>query len=331
MNPDLAKTARSERVQIQALSPPKDVLAELEADVRAGFAQTPKTLAPKYFYDGRGSELFVEITRTEEYYPTRAETALLEAHADELFPEGEVAELLEIGSGASRKTQALLEALHRRGGSRYVAFDVSEDAVRDAATRLTSQYGWLEVLGLIGDFHTDLGRIPGGERRLVAFLGSTLGNLERHERRTFLRDVARMLRPGDAFLLGVDLVKDPRVLEAAYNDAAGVTAEFNRNLLHVLNRELEGDLPVEAFEHVATYDRERRRIVSRLRASRAVQARLGRIDLLVEFAAGEELFTEISAKFERRTLSEELAEAGLEIERWIESDGGVYGMALIHG
>ena len=323
------KTEPETRVRIRRLSPPVDVHAALARDVLEGFRGDPKMLPPKYFYDARGSELFVEITQTDEYYLTRTESALLDAHARSLLEATRPEELFEIGSGASHKTRVLLEALHAVGGNRYVALEVSEDALRDAARALTERYDWLEVEGLIGDFHTDLARIESGPRRLMCFLGSTLGNLIRSERDPFFAAVARVLQPDDAFLLGVDLVKSPAVLEAAYNDAAGVTARFNKNVLHVLNRELDGDVPVEAFEHVSTYDREERRIVSRLRATRDVDARLNDLDLNVHFDAGEELFTEVSTKFERDTLEAELNEAGLRITRWIEAEDHAYGLALI--
>ena len=316
-------------VKISDLAPPKDIFSELVDDVRRGFAAQPKSLPPKYFYDAVGSDLFVEITRTEEYYPTRVETGLLELHAKDLVQASAPTEILEIGSGASRKTQVLLEALEETGGGRYVAFDISRDAIEEAADRLTERFDWLEVEGFVGDFHTVLGRIPNTGRRLLTFLGSTLGNLTPEERTVLFRDVRRILRPEDAFLLGIDLIKPIDVIERAYNDAAGVTAAFNRNLLHVLNRELDGDLDPERFDHVATFDARRSAVVSRLRATAAMRGSFQRIELPYRFEAGEELFTEISIKFERSSLTEELRKADLRPVQWIEDQSCPYALVLI--
>ncbi len=317
------------RARVEVLDPPERRHERLVRDVREGLSRTPKVLPPKYFYDARGSRLFDEITGLDEYYPTRAETAILEACADELLGAVRPAELIEIGSGSSKKTRLLLRALRGVDGERYVPLDVSADALEAAVHRLQADFPWLAIRGLVGEFEHGLsalaapaalpgarGRADAPRRRLVCFLGSTIGNLEPGERLDFLRGVRRMLREGDGFLLGVDLVKDPRVLEAAYDDARGVTAAFNKNLLRVLNRELDGDLDESAFRHVAFYDRERARIEMHLEATRAHGAHLRAIGLEARFAAGERMRTEISCKFERAGVERELARADLELELW---------------
>lgn len=311
----------ADRVSIRVLSTPVALQQALADDVREGLLSPPRQLPPKYFYDARGSQLFEEITRLPEYYPTRAETEILERHADELVAAVAPEELLELGSGSSRKTRALLEAMHRLGtGDRYVALDVSEDALRSAAAALTADYPWLRFDGLVGDFHEDLGRIEQRGRRMVAFLGSTIGNFTPAERAAFLGEVADVMAPDDGFLLGVDLVKDAGTLEAAYDDVAGVTAEFNRNVLRVVNRELDGDLPLDAFEHVAVYDKERSWVEMRLRATRPVHATLRAVGLELRFDEGDEVRTEISAKFTREGIAAELEQAGLRLQRWL-TDG----------
>jgi L-histidine N-alpha-methyltransferase len=306
-----------------------DRRSQLADDVRTGLAASPKWLPPKYFYDARGSELFEEITRLPEYYLTRAESEILEARTDEIVGRLRPAELVELGSGSSRKTRLLLEAMHRHhGGRRYAPLDVSEDALEGAAAALSSSYPWLEFEGFVGDFSADLPPVPRRGRRLLAFLGSTIGNLTPDERAELLRGVAGALRPGDRFLLGVDLVKDPAVLLAAYDDAAGVTAEFNRNLLRVLNRELGAAVPVDAFEHVAVYDAGLQRIEMRLRAGRALTIRFPTLDLEVGFAEGEELRTEISCKFTRDGIEGELAAAGLPVESWYQDSANRFACAV---
>lgn len=255
---------------------------------------------------------FEAITELPEYYPTRTETAILETHADSIVDRVRPAELVELGSGSSRKTRLLLEAMHRLGsGHTYTPVEISEAALVGAAAELTADYPWLEVHGHLGDFAGDLGRLPRTGRRLLAFLGSTIGNLLAPERRALFRTVADALGDEDAFLLGADLVKSPDVLVPAYDDAAGVTAAFNRNMLHVLNRELDGDLPVEDFRHRAVWNAADERIEMHLVAEHPVRARLAALDLDVRFAAGEPLVTEYSCKFRAEPLVRELRDAGL--------------------
>jgi L-histidine Nalpha-methyltransferase len=305
-----------------------DAPRTLAEDVLDGLTRPAKELAPKYFYDARGSELFDRITELPEYYPTRAERAILEAEAeaivaaersgDERAARGRgAAELVELGSGTAAKTRVLLDAMARAGTlRRYVPFDVDEQLVRDVADALTAEYPGLDVHGVAGDFERHLDEIPPaqpGSPRIVAFLGGTIGNFPPGSRRRFLRTLAERLDDDGFLLLGTDLVKDPRVLEAAYDDSAGVTAEFNRNVLLVLNRELGADFDLALFDHVAFYDPAHEWIEMRLRARRAHTVRIPAIELDVAFARGEELRTEISAKFTPERVAADLAAAGLEL------------------
>jgi L-histidine Nalpha-methyltransferase len=295
----------------------------LRADVRAGLTSVPKTLPPKYFYDARGSELFDDITRLPEYYLTRAETAILTRQAAQIAHLSGCESLVELGSGTSAKTRLLLRALADAGTlAEFVPFDVDPTVLEQAAEALSAEYPQVRVAPVVGDFEKDLGGVPAGGRRMLAFLGSTIGNLDPAARAAFLRRVAGALRPGDTFLLGTDLVKDPARLLRAYDDRAGVTAEFNRNVLAVINRELRADFSVTSFEHVAVWDAEAEWIEMRLRSLVAQQVTVADLDLTVSFAAGEEMRTEISAKFRRDGVETELAAAGLELARfWTDPDG----------
>ncbi|MGH8901418.1 MAG: L-histidine N(alpha)-methyltransferase [Egibacteraceae bacterium] len=318
-----------DRIDITHLAVNDGYHEQLAIDARKGLTSRPKTLPPKYFYDARGSQLFEAITRLPEYYQTRTETAILAGIADQVIADVRPSEIVELGSGASRKTRLLLEAMRAAGtGDRYVPFDVSEDALVDATLTLIGDYPWLRVRGVIGDFDHHLGRIPRGGRRLVAFLGSTIGNLHPDEHPAFLRDVAGLLDDGDAFLLGVDLVKDVPTLEAAYDDAQGVTAEFNRNVLAVLNRELRADFPLDVFAHVARYRTDEGWIEMALRAERDLVVRLDALDLVVDFARGEELHTEISCKFTRQGVEAACSAAGLALRQWHTDPDGWFALAL---
>ena len=303
----------------------------LADDVLDGLTRPFKEIPPKHFYDARGSDLFERICELPEYYPTRAERAILAAHAAGIVAATGARELVELGSGSPAKARLLLDAMAADGGARYVPVDVSEAALRAAASELVGDYAGLEVHGVVGDFERHLDRVPDppdGDPRLVALLGGTIGNFPPGTRRRLLRGIAELLGPGDALLLGVDLVKDPDVLEAAYDDAQGVTAEFNRNLLHVVNRELGADFIPEAFEHVAFFDREREWIEMRLRARRPMRVRVAALHLDVEFAAGEELRTEISAKFTRARLERDYAAAGLELTGWLTDPDELFALTL---
>jgi L-histidine Nalpha-methyltransferase len=314
--------------------------ASLRADALAGLTATPKSLPPKWFYDAQGSELFEKITELPEYYPTRAERSILRAVAPQVAALTGAASLVELGSGSSEKTRLLLSALRDAGTlRRYVPVDVSESALRSAGDALAADYPGLAVHAVVADFEQYLGVPPAANHgtanhgtedgpRLVAFLGSTIGNMVPAERAVFLRRVRAGLRPGDAFLLGTDLVKDPAVLVAAYDDAAGVTAAFNKNVLAVLNAELGADFDLDSFEHVAVWDAERDWIEMRLRAASAQSVRVRDLGLTAEFAAGEEMRTEVSAKFRREGARAELAAAGLALRSWWTDEDGQFGLSL---
>ncbi|MFD5771323.1 L-histidine N(alpha)-methyltransferase [Streptomyces sp. NPDC127049] len=301
--------------------------ADLRADVLRGLTRSPKELPPKWFYDARGSELFDEITRLPEYYPTRAEREILIARAPEIAAATGARTLVELGSGSSEKTRFLIDAL-MPGLAAYVPVDVSESALTGAAEALLADRPELRVHALVADFTRGI-TLPGTPGpRLVAFLGGTIGNLLPEERRAFLRSVRSMTAPGDAFLLGTDLVKDESTLVAAYDDAAGVTAAFNKNVLAVIDRELGADADPADFDHVARWDREREWIEMRLRARHALTVKIPDLDLVVPFEAGEEMRTEVSAKFRQEGVREELAEAGFEAERWWTDEEGRFALSL---
>ncbi len=301
----------------------------LRADARGGLTAEPKWLAPKWFYDARGSALFEQITRLPEYYPTRAEREILVERAAEIAKETEAHTLVELGSGSSEKTRLLLDALRAHGTlHEFVPLDVSETALREAAAALGRDYPRLSVHGVVGDFTEHLDALPGEAPRVVAFLGGTIGNLIPEERAVFFRSVRDVLEPGEWLLLGTDLVKDPDVLVRAYDDAAGVTAEFNKNVLRVLNRQLGADFDVDAFEHVAIWDAENEWIEMHLRATRAMTVMLPELGLDVSFAEGEELSTEISAKFRREGIESELAAAGFELTSWWTDSENRFALSL---
>jgi len=302
----------------------------LADDALDGLTRPFKELPPKHFYDARGAELFDQICELPEYYPTRAERAILEARAEEIVEVTGAVELVELGSGTAAKTRVLLDAMDAAGTlARYVPVDVTETMVRESAETLTEEYPGLRVHGVIGDFERHLDRLPAAVGpRIVAFLGGTIGNFPPGSRRRFLRGIARLLGDGDHLLMGTDLVKDPRVLQAAYDDSAGVTAEFNRNVLKVLNRELEADFRPDDFEHVALFDPEHEWIEMRLRARREHTAFVRGLDLTVHFDEGEELRTEISAKFTPERVEGDLAAAGLELVSWLTDPDEFFALTL---
>jgi L-histidine Nalpha-methyltransferase len=305
----------------------------LVKDVLDGLTGPFKELPPKYFYDTRGSELFDQITELPEYYPTQAELGALRKHASEIVQQTGAGELVELGAGATLKARVLLDAMREHGTlRRYVPFDVSQTYIDQAAASLATDYPDLPVQGVVGDFERGsldhIGLAAGGVPRLVALLGGTIGNFKPAARRAILARIAALLRPGDRLLLGTDLVKDPAVIEAAYNDAAGVTAAFNANILHVLNRELGADFDVPNFEHVAFFDRKHEWIEMRLRARQRCVVYVRELDLRVEFAEGEELRTEVSAKFTPARISADLAFAGLALVRWDTDAEGRFAISL---
>ncbi|MEW1747718.1 L-histidine N(alpha)-methyltransferase [Streptomyces angustmyceticus] len=300
--------------------------AALRADVAQGLARTPKQLPPKWFYDARGSELFEDITKLPDYYPTRAEREILLTRADHIAAATRARTLIELGSGSSDKTRHLIGALDELHS--YLPVDVSESALAAAGETLLTEHPGLTVHALVADFQQgiELPDTPGP--RLLAFLGGTIGNLLPEERAAFLRSVHDMLSPGDALLLGTDLVKDEATLVAAYDDPQGVTAAFNKNVLEVINRELGGDFDPADFDHVALWNTEREWIEMRLRARKDLTVKVPGVDLAVTFTAGEELRTEVSAKFRREGVRAELASAGLELDSWWTDSADRFALSL---
>lgn len=326
---DLIPPSTSATITVDHHLGPDDLARALRHDVRHGLTAEPKTLPPKWFYDDRGCELFEAITAAPEYYPTRCERQILSLRAGEIAAACPADTLVELGSGTSIKTALLLDALVEQGSlRRFIPFDVSETTMRAAADRLLRSYPDLEIHGVVGDFERHLHTLAGGGRRLVVFLGGTVGNLEPRQRAAFLSQVAAGMRPGDALLLGTDLVKDVDRLVAAYDDASGITAAFNLNVLQVMNRELGADFDVDGFRHVARWDDEREWIEMRLRSTTDQVVSLPAVDLVVGFAAGEEVRTEISAKFRRSGVEAELSAAGLDLAQWWTDDDGDFAVSL---
>jgi L-histidine N-alpha-methyltransferase len=306
-----------------------DHRAELAKDVREGLTRPRKELPPKYFYDDTGSRLFDAICDTPEYYPTRTEYALLERISGEVIARTAPSHLVELGSGASRKTRVLLDALTRvRPSACYVPLDVSEGMLRSSAGRLRGAYPKLRIHGIVADYDRHLRHFPPAERRLVAFLGSTIGNFSPPEGIAFLRSLSDHLSQRDFLFLGLDLVKPVDVLNAAYNDRQGITAEFNRNVLRVINRELQANFRLDLFEHVAFYREDVAQIEMHLRAKQAHEVRVAALDLTVAFAAGETIRTEISRKFDRASGDALLYGGGFEPERWFVSPDGYFALVL---
>ena len=305
------------------------VLDSLAADVRHGLRLPLKEIPPKYFYDARGSELFEQITKLPEYYPTRCERDLLNRHAPEIVELTGAGELVELGSGTASKTRALLYAMAGRGQLRaYVPFDCSETVVRECIDLLADLFPGIALHGVVGDFESHLEEIPPGHERLTAFLGGTIGNFNPNTRRSFLARIASLMYPEDRFLLGTDLVKQRARLEAAYNDSAGVTAEFNKNVLHVLNRELDADFDPAGFEHHAFWDEINSWIDIRLRSLADQTVTISALDMQVEFSDQEEMRTEISSKFTREQLEASYCEVGLEIVEWWTDPEELFALSL---
>ncbi len=326
----MAPLLTSDAIVVESYVGPKDERS-LADDVLDGLTKPFKELPPKHFYDAYGAELFDRICELPEYYPTRAERTILEQSSAEIVAGTGAAELVELGSGTAAKTRLLLSAMADAGTlRRYVPVDVTESMVVSCADELVDEFPGLRVHGIVGDFERHLSHVPPPDGpRLVAFLGGTIGNFTPGSRRRFLRGIAKLLRPGiDHLLLGTDLVKDPAVLEAAYDDSTGVTAEFNRNVLRVINRELDADFDIDAFEHVAFFDREREWIEMRLRAERRMDVHVGRLGLDVSFAPREELRTEISAKFTIKRLGADLAAAGLELRDVLTDPEELFALSL---
>jgi L-histidine N-alpha-methyltransferase len=334
------------QVRIERLLPEGFLASALRADALAGLTASPKSLPPKWFYDANGSALFDKITELPEYYPTQAEREILAAAAGEIAADSRAHTLVELGSGSSDKTRLLLDALREAGTlRRYIPVDVSEAALADAGQRLLAEYPGLSVHAVVSDFEQRLG-LPdddasgdgasgggasgggAGQPRMVAFLGSTIGNMVPAQRAAFLARIRASLRAGDTLLLGTDLVKDRATLVAAYDDPAGVTAAFNKNVLAVLNSELGASFDLDQFDHVALWDPRREWIEMRLRSAEAQTVQLPALGLSVEFTDGEELRTEVSAKFRQQGIEAELAAAGFTMRSWWTDSGGRFGLSL---
>jgi L-histidine Nalpha-methyltransferase len=321
--------AAPQEITIDVHLPPGGPLSGMAADVRAGLTKPFKELSPRYFYDARGSGLFEQITELPEYYPTRCERKILELHAPEISAAaGGPATLIELGSGSATKTRVLLNAMRDAGClEAYAPVDISEQITRDTSEAIAAEYE-ITVHGLVCDFERDLERIPLGGPRVIALLGGTIGNFEPAQRASFLARIANLLGDEDHFLLGTDLVKDRTTLEAAYNDSAGVTSEFNKNVLAVLNERLDCDFDLDAFEHVAFWDEENLWMDIRLRSLARQVVNIAALDMQVAFDRGEEMRTEISTKFARQGLAGIYAESRLEMAGWWTDPDGLYGLSL---
>jgi L-histidine N-alpha-methyltransferase len=316
-------------ITVTAVFDAKALREQLLAELRRGLGSAPKEISPRWFYDERGSLLFEEITRLPEYYPTRREREILTRRADEVARLSRAQVLVELGSGSSEKTRLLLEALRGEGTLRsYVPFDLSEPMLRASAPAIARDFPGLSVHAVVGDFERHLRGVPRTGRRMVAFLGGTIGNLPPGPRARFLADVARGLDPGETFLLGTDLVKEPERLHAAYNDSAGVTAQFNLNVLKVLNRELGADFDPTAFRHHAWFDPVNAWIEMLLVSTRAQRVRVPGLGMAVSFEQGEAIRTELSCKFRREQVEQELAAAGFTLLEWWTDDGSDFALSL---
>jgi L-histidine N-alpha-methyltransferase len=319
---------RQDRLHVDVLLH-ADRYADLARDVSLGLSQSPKELPPKYFYDDVGSRLFDLICDTPEYYQTRTEYSLLETCSERLIALAEPTDVVELGSGTARKTRVLLDALAAgRRACRYVPFDVSEGMLRHTAGALAREYPWLDIHAIAGDYDQHLSNIPGGERRLFLFLGGTIGNFDDTSAIRFLSTIRREMKRGDRLLLGLDLVKDHDLLHAAYNDADGITAAFNKNVLSVLNRELDADFDLDTFEHVAFFDARESQIEMHLRSLRDQTVTVAALDMKVKFRAGELMRTEISRKFTKLSADHLLRASGLVLDQWFTPDNGYFALAL---
>lgn len=324
------ETLAPQRLRCTRVEPVRHIPSLLE-DVENGLLTPPRVLPPKYFYDDHGSRLFERLCETPEYYPSRTEEALLAAEAEAIMHTAKPDYFVELGSGSSRKTRHLLDAWPSRSNNRvYWPFDVAEGFLKETGADLVNAYPWLDVHALAGDYHGGLSTLPLPDegRRLIAFLGGTMGNFEPAEATTMLTDIAHLLRPGDHLLLGVDRVKDPAILEAAYDDAAGETAAFNRNLLNVLNRELDANFQPDNFRHKALFNEQASRVEMHLEAEADNHVRLGMLNQHLEMNAGETIRTEISRKFTRDSLQTLLVSAGLNEVAHYEADQGWYSLVL---
>lgn len=315
--------------QIDVHLGPADLDEALRADLREGLTIAPKDLPPKWLYDSRGSDLFDQITRLPEYYPTEAERSILLTYADDIVARAQAETIVELGSGTSDKTRALLDAARRDGTlQRFIPFDVSEMFLRDAALMLAERYPGLEVHGVVGDFDRHLDRLPEGGRRMVMLLGGTIGNYQPIERKEFLTDIVAGLDAGDHVLLGTDLIKSVARMEVAYDDPQGVSAAFAKNVLHVMNRELGAEFEPDHFEYVARWDPDNEWIDMGLRSRWAQTVHIAELGLDVSFEKGEIMRNEVSSKFDTEVFTEELAAVGLEVVEWYHDPARDFGVSI---
>lgn len=320
-------TAREPVVSV--LLDPDWAAGGLVDDVRRGLTRQPRVLPPKWLYDDLGSELFDRITKLQVYYPFLAERSILEAHAADIAAASGATSLIELGSGTSEKTRLLLDAFTAAGQlTRFAAVDVSEGTLRQAAETIAARYPGLEVQAVVGDFTLHLAHLPAGGRRLIAFLGGTIGNLYFEERAAFLGAVADVLEPGDALLLGTDLVKSADRLIAAYDDPTGVTAEFVLNALRVLNRELDADFDLDAFSYVPFWDPTMERMDLRVRSETPQRVTIPGAGVVLDLAPGEEIRVEISTKFRVSKIAAELESVGLTVARVWTDDPADFALTL---
>ncbi|MEM9204638.1 MAG: L-histidine N(alpha)-methyltransferase [Actinomycetota bacterium] len=308
---------------------PEDLEAALRRDIAEGLRSTPKDLPPKWLYDARGSDLFDQITRLDEYYPTEAERSILRAHAADIVERAGADTIVELGSGTSDKTRALLDAaVAAKTLERFIPFDVSESFLRDAARMLAERYPGVMIHGVVGDFDRHLDRIPAGGRRLVMLLGGTIGNYPPVERKGLLTEIVQGLEPGDHVLLGTDLIKDVARMEVAYDDPHGVSAAFAKNVLAVINRKLGGSFDLDAFDYVSRWDPDNEWIDMGLRSRRDQLVAVDALDMVVPFAKGEIMRNEVSGKFDPDAFTDELAAVGLDVVQWYHDAANDFGVSL---
>ena len=323
MCPSLALTRLAARNLFE-----EDASNTVAHDVLAGLRAEQKYIPSKYFYDARGSHLFELICNLPEYYPTRTELRLLGTHARDIVRGFRNGDLVELGSGANWKIRTLLEALgrSRRSDMQYVPVDVCASVLKQSSDELTASYPELKVNGIVADFTRDLQCIKSDRPKLVMFFGSTIGNLDELEASSFLKCVAASLNPGDRFLLGLDMVKPVEIIEAAYNDSRRLTAEFNRNILLVINRELAANFSPDAFDHVAFFNSEEERVEMHLRAKIDIWVEVKAIAVSFVLRRGETIRTEICRKFRRHGAERMIRDAGMEVSRWYSDAKGWFSL-----
>ncbi len=316
--------------QATSAHPPVELSADERAELLAALSAPLPSIPSRYLYDDHGSALFEQITDLPEYYQTRTERQILETEADRILEATNAVHLGELGSGAGRKIGLLVEAAQRREACRSLTLlDINASFLQQSVRSLQQRYPDVDVRGVVGRFTQDLDRFGEGGRRLIAFFGSTIGNFHPSQIVPFLRRLADITGPTDSLLVGFDLVKDVRILEAAYNDSAGVTAAFNLNILRVFNRATGADFDPDAFEHVAFYDPDNRWIEMRLRATRPVRATVPAISWVRDFDVGDELRTEVSCKYDQRFVQAYAEAAGLHLSAWFTDPDQLFALAVL--